>query len=229
MFAHIRRRKLLLGALAGAIFAALGVTLASSRAAAGGNPDLLVSAKTGARLEAHVSYQASVFPLPLHVTPPDGSWGGTQWKTSSHGKPAFGAAIFVQPPLANPRGDVVIETAFGQTRSVAATIARLRTGGSGTTYQKPAPVRLAGHSGLAFDGHVWGKWGHVFVPFSAKTHGASPPDALYLKKGEVFRLVAIDAHGKTVVLLFENWKLPAEQFPAFRTSADRLLGPLKLA
>jgi hypothetical protein len=228
MLDHIRRRRTRISALVGAVFAALGVTLASSHAATGAEPELLVSAKSAAMLSAHVAYRASAFPLPLRVTAPDGSWGGAQWKTTSHGRPAFGAIILLRPPLQAPRGDVVVETAFGATPSVAATIERLRAGGSGATYEEPSPVTLAGYSGMQFDGEVWGKWGHPFVPFSPVTHGASPPDAMFLKKGEVFRLVALDVKGKTVVLLFENWKLPADRFPTFLASATRLLGSLRL-
>jgi hypothetical protein len=201
---------------------------AAAAAASAGDAELLVSAKSAGPLRAHVTYRASTFPLPLRITPPDGTWGGAQWRSTSHGKPAFGGAVLVRPPLDAPRGDVVIETAYGPTPSVAATIARLRTGGSGTTYEAPTPVKIAGYSGMRFDGEVWGKWGHPFIPFSSATHGASPPDAMFLKKGEVFRLVALDVKGKTVVLLFENWKLPPDQFPGFLDSASRLLGSLRL-
>ncbi|HEY1366270.1 MAG TPA: hypothetical protein VGF23_04120 [Gaiellaceae bacterium] len=204
------------------------VACAAAAAASAGDAELLVSAKSAAPLRAHVTYRASTFPLQLRVTPADGTWGGAQWRSTSHGKPAFGGALLARPPLDAPRGDVVIETAYGPTPSVTATIARLRTGGSGTTYEEPRPVRIAGYSGMQFDGEVWGKWGHPVIPFSPVTHGASPPDAMFLKKGEVFRLVALDVKGKTVVLLFENWKLPADQFPAFLDSAGRLLGSLRL-
>ena len=98
MLTHILRRKVLAAALAGAAFAALGVTVASSHAipakgnaspaATSGNPELPVSnVNTSAGkftpLKAGVSYQASSFPLALRVTPPDGSWSGAQWKSHS--------------------------------------------------------------------------------------------------------------------------------------------------
>ncbi len=177
-------------------------------------------------LKGGVTYQASAFPLPLRVYRPWGraaAWGGAQWKTNSRGKPAFGWVALAHPPLNNPQGDVIIETAFGATSSVAATISRLRAGGShapdtnvgGTSFQQVSPVRLAGYLGQQFDGNVWGIFGHTFVPFSAKTHGASPADSFHLQKGEVFRLMALDVKGKTIALLFENWKLPADEFPPF--------------
>jgi hypothetical protein len=43
-------------------------------------------------ITAGVSYQAASFPLAFRITPPDGTWAGAQWKTSSRGQPAFGWA-----------------------------------------------------------------------------------------------------------------------------------------
>jgi hypothetical protein len=238
MLSHVRRRQLLVAALAGAVFAALGVTLTASPAAptAGGNPtELLASAKTLGPLKAGVAYQASSFPLPLRLTAPDPSWLGAQFKTASHGRPAFGWVVVAQPPLNKPRGLIAIETAFGTTASVAATIANLRYGGSslpqthlgGVEFGAPTAVRIAGYSGKQFDGQVWGKFGHTFLPFSPHLRGpASPPDANHMRAGEAFRFVVLDVRGKTVVLGFESLGLPAEQFPTFLATASRLLKSL---
>ena len=67
----------------------------------------------------------------------------------------------------------------------------------------------------------------MFVPFTPKTGGASPPDHFRLEQGEAFRLIVLDVRGKRVVLSFENFTLPAEQFPAFLSSANRLLKTLE--
>jgi len=234
---HVRRQKLLLAALAGAAFAALGVTLASAHATAmSGDPaDLLTSAKTLAPLKAGLGYQASTFPLPLRFTASDSSWLGAQYETTSHGRPAFGWVVLARPPLAKPRGLIAIETAYGPTPSVAATLSGLRYGGStppeshvgGIEFGKPMPVRIGRYSGQQFDGQVWGKFGHAFRPFSPHIRGpSSPPDTSYLHKGEAFRFVVLDVKGKTVVLSLESLGLPAEQFPRFLTSARRLLNSL---
>ena len=249
MLTHIRRWRVLIAALAGATLAALGITVASSHAngldsatAMSGTPvelpmSVLNSPAGGvSKLKAGVTYQASSFPIALRVTTADGSWAGAQWKSSAHGKPAFGWAAVGQGPVTNiPRGLVEIVTALGPTPSVAAIIARLRTGGShepeskigGITFDEPSPVKIAGYSGRQFEGEVWGKWGHGFIPFSPSTHGGSPSDYLRLDKGEAFRLIALNVRGKTVVLFFESAALPADQFPAFLTSANRLLKTLK--
>src|SRR5438093_1057519 len=80
-------------------------------AAAGGEPPELATSNLNTRagkltaLKAGVTYQASEFPIALRVTPTDGTWAGTQWKTSSHGQPAFGWTAFGQgPPNKGPLG-----------------------------------------------------------------------------------------------------------------------------
>jgi hypothetical protein len=236
MLTHVRRRRVLLAALAGAAFAALGVTLVSARAAGGGSPaELLTSAKTLAPLRANVAYQASSFPIPLRLNAPDSTWLGAQNRTTSHGRPAFGWVVLGHPPVAKPQGLIAIETAFGPTRSVASTIANLRYGGSslpeshvgGVEFGAATPVKIGGYAGQQFDGQVWGKFGHTFLPFSPHHRGpASPADANYLHKGEAFRFVVLDVHGKTVVLGLESLAMPEEQFAKFLASAGRLLRSL---
>lgn len=237
MLSQLRRRQLLAAALIGATLAALGVTLASSHAAATGGslPELLTSGKTLAPMKAGVTYQASSFPLRLRLTAPDSSWVGAQLETSSHGRPAFGWVIVGHPPVAKPNGVIAIETAFGATHSVAATITNLRYGGSslpethlgGVEFGAPTSVKIAGYSGQQFDGQVWGKFGHTFLPFSPHLRGpASPPDSNHLQHGEAFRFIALNVRGKTVVVALESLGLPADQFPAFLTSARRLLESL---
>jgi hypothetical protein len=239
MLGHIRPWKLLAAALVGATLAALGVTLASSHAARRGSayPELLKSAKTLGSLKSDTTYQASGFPLQLHFVTPDATWVGAQYTTTTRGQPAFGWVVIGHPPVAKPAGVIAIETAYGPTPSVAATIADLRFGGSslpethlgGVEFGKPTAVKLAGYTGQQFDGQVWGKFGHTFLPFSPHVRGpSSPSDSTYLRKGEAFRFVVLDVHGKTVVVGLESFGLPADQFPAFLASASRLLKSLVL-
>jgi hypothetical protein len=237
MLTHIRRRRVLLAALAGATLAALGLTVTSSHAAAGASPpELLQSAKTVAPLKAGTTYQASLFPIVIRLTPPDRTWLGAQYLTGSHGKPAFGWVIAAHPPVAKPLGALNIETAIGPTPSVNKTIANLRFGGSnspethvgGVEFAQPTATKVAGFSGRMFDGQVWGKFGHTFLPFSPHVRGpAAPPDSIYLGKGEAFRMIVLDVRGRTVVLAIESFGLPAKQFPAFLTSASGLLKTLR--
>jgi len=243
MLTPIRRRNVLVAALAGAAFAALGVTVASSHAtpaeesappaATRGNPELPVSnldtpAGKLTPLKPGVSYQASSFPLAIRVTPPDATWAGAQWKTSSQGQPAFGwAAIGHGSTSAPPRGLIAIETAFGPTPSVAAILSRLRSAGGGATFGKTTRVRVAGFPGWQIDGNVFGRFGHVFVPFSPKTGGASPPDHYRLDQGEMFRIIALDVRGQRVVVFIDSVALSADQFPAFLAAAIQILKSLR--
>jgi hypothetical protein len=122
-----------------------------------------------------------------------------------------------------------METAFGPTPSVAAILARLRSAGGGATYGKTTRVTVAGFPGWQIDGKVIGRFGHVFVPFSPRTHQASPPDSYQLDNGEMFRIIVLDVRGTRVVLFLESFKLPAKQFPAFLTAANQILESLEFS
>lgn len=238
MLEHVQRRRILVAALAGAALAALGTTVASSHATSLGGkpPDILVVKPTGpptaARLKDGVTYQASLFPIALRLTARGGPWWGDQFKGYAHGKALFGFAQAAHPGV---KGAITIVTAYGSTPSVAATIARLQTGGShlpdtnvgGTSWQESVPVKLAGYSGRQFDGEVWGIFGHTFIPFTPKTGAGKPPDHLRLEKGEAFRLIALKVRRKTVVVLLNSAELLADQFPAFLASASQLLNTLE--
>ena len=121
----------------------------------------------------------------------------------------------------------MIVTAIGPTPSVSATVARIRTGGGGITFETPSPAKVAGYTGTQFDGSVFGIFGHTFVPFTPKTHGAAPSDAWHIDKGEAFRFTVISVKGKTVVVFEESFGLPAKQFPSFLPGASHLLASLR--
>jgi hypothetical protein len=95
------------------------------------------------------------------------------------------------------------------------------------TYEATSPVKLGASSGLQFDGTVVGKE-HVFIPFSPRSTDARwYPDNYGMAQGTVFRIIALNVRGKTVVVYLENLKLPADEFPAFLTKADALLKTLR--
>jgi hypothetical protein len=182
------------------------------------------------RLAAKTSYRAGSFPLGLQLTAPDGTWAGSQWTTSSKGQTTFAWAAIGHGGTAAtsaPRGLVMIATAIGTTRSVSATVARIRTGGGGITFGTTSPAKMAGYTGTQFDGNVFGSFGHTFVPFTPKTHGAAPSDAWHIDKGEAFRFTVISVRTKTVVVFEESFGLPAKQFPGFLTGAKQLLATLQ--
>ena len=101
--------------------------------------------------------------------------------------------------------------------------------GSGVTFGKPSAARVAGYSGIRFDGNVWGIFGHSFVPFTPKTGGASPSDSWHIDKGEAFRFIVLDVKGTTVVVFLESFGLSPDLFPGFLTSSARLLAKLRFS
>jgi hypothetical protein len=229
----LRRRTILAAALGGAALAALGVSVASSHAAGGelATSNLNTPAGEVTPLQAGVAYTAASFPIPISVTAPDGSWGGSQWTTSSHGKPAFAWVALAGPPgaapNAAPKGIVEIVTPIGASPAVSAILARLRSAGGGATFGPTRHVRLAGFPAWQIDGHVYGRFGHVFVPFTPKTGGASPPDSERLDPREDFRLIAADVRGRRVVVVIDSAALEPGTFPTFLAEAGRVLATLR--
>ena len=228
---------------------------AAARAAGSAPPELLVSDLfTGpghlARLEAGVTYQASVPPITIRVTPPDGSWSGAQWKANNFSPeeierrhltcstspavckpPYYGWAAVGQVVRSGnvpPRGLILVLTSFQRTPSVAATVESLRTRGQGATYGETTPVELAGFSGLQFDGQVVGPK-HLFIPFSPRTNKATGyADAIEMDgAGHAFRFIVLDVRGKTVVVQISSIVLPLDRFPSFLAHAQRVLATLR--
>src|SRR6266487_1955642 len=129
---------------------AAAVSLASTAGATGLPRDLAKLANNDVNapaLTAGVTYQASLFPLALRVTAPDGSWFGGQGKTITEKRGSFGWVEFLHSAPGKPLGAISMITSYGPTRSVAATVAQLRTGGSGATYQATSHVELGGYAG----------------------------------------------------------------------------------
>jgi len=238
MVERIRKRHVLVAALSGAAFATLGSAAASpgtapptavaARAATGGGMlQLLESSEALGRLKAQQTYAARTFPIRIAVTAPDSSWAGAQYDLTSHGRPAFGWVVLGHPGPKGQLGEIDVETAFDGTPSVAAILARLRSAGGGATYGQTRRVTVAGRRAWQIDGRAFGRFGHVFVPFTPKTGGASPPDNLRIDQGERFRLIVLDVRGKRVVIFLVCFALPPEQFPAFLDSARPLLASLR--
>jgi hypothetical protein len=231
--------------LAGIVTAACVV--ASVAAAATANPAdlpqsyLFTSAGQLTSLRAGVTYRASQFPLNLRLAPPNRGWAGAQWKSGDTyfrggGPPHYGwVHIGHQGPNIGdpPFGLITIMTAYGRTPSVAATVNVLRTRGHGATYEATTPVKLAGFSGIQFDGQAVGATQpscacrHFFVPFSSRSHAAGYFPDEYPVYGNAFRVLALNVRGKTVVVFIENVALPVDEFPAFLDQANRLLQSLR--
>ena len=50
-----------------------------------------------------------------------------------------------------------------------------------------------------------------------------------MDKGEVFRIIVLNARGKTTVIVEENFGLPSTQFPGFLKEGEQLLKSLRFA
>jgi hypothetical protein len=182
-------------------------------------------------LKAGVAYQASKFPLALRITPPDATWFGAQWKLSARGfhntKPPFFGWVAFSDGLQDtgPQGLIEIIASSVRTPSVAVTGRNLKAGHN-ATYQAISPVTLAGFSGSQLDGTVTGK-AHTFIPFTKKQNIARYyGDAYDLDRGQMFRIMVLNVHNRTVVVYISNAALPPADFPSFLNKATNFLKSL---
>ncbi len=183
-------------------------------------------------LRAAAAYEATQFPIALRLTHPGAGWAGAQWKSARLGERGGGPPFFGWVAIGRrgatgqdlPPGLVVIMTAYARTASVATTVARLRTRGLWASYEATSPAKVAGFSGVQFDGQVAAGRIHVFAPFSDANHFQ---DAVLVGGSELFRVIVLNVRGKTVVVYIDSAALSAEEFPAFLATADRILTSLR--
>jgi hypothetical protein len=224
MITHIRRRRILIAALAGAAFAALGFTVASSHATANDIRELPTSPSWQigkfASLAVGTTYKASlVRPAPI-LTPRTTGWSGTQLVTRQHGKVRYEAVALVRQR--QPGGEIDILSGPAMTMSPAATLGRPRSripDWNFSPYQPPGPVKrwaVAGRQALYFDATAPppGVWTLV---------GSNPPE-LRIDHDHSFRMAALTVHGKTVVIVVQA---PEPGFAKFLPIAERLVASLR--
>jgi hypothetical protein len=190
-----------------------------------------------ARLRAGVVYQASLFPIPIRLALPDGSWSGGQWKTGSTGcrigqygigqNPFYGwVAVGHGSDPEHRSGSIVIVTSYGTTPSVASVVALMLKTGRGVSYQQPEQTKVAGLAGRRLDGHVEAAR-HQFFAFTKPGEAAgSNHDGVDMAQGVRFRILVLDGHGKTIVVYITSGSLPASDFLAFLTKANTVLRSL---
>ena len=233
---HMHAKRLLLG---GILIAACIATVAAASPGLRDMPHsyLMTAAGKLTPLKAHSTYEGSLFPIALRITPPAAGWSGAQWKSGTDyfrggGPPNFGWFHIGHGTTGIPQGLISIMTAYTRTLPVAATANVLRTRGRGATYELATPIKLAGFSGVQFAGKIVGAKnydhiGHYFVPFSPKSGAAKYYPDEYGVYGDVFRVIVLDVRGKTVIIYIENVGLSAERFPGFLTQVDEILKSLR--
>ena len=141
------------------------------------------------------------------------------------------------------RGTITLEASTRATPSVAKTIERLHATPN-MRVSAIKPVRVAGLRGLAFNASITGKdpnsTGISLTPFTTPHHcgycevtlNHEGLDNRFLGKGQLLRIMAIDVHGKTVLVFLESDfpqpGYPAEKtFPTFIPYAEQLLATLQ--
>jgi len=220
MFTHIRRRRILIGAVAGA---ALSVSVATSHARQIDVRELPRSTPQNAKfasLSAGTTYEASLVSPKPRVTPVVRGWRGTQFLTQRHRKAAYETVGL----LWRDRSDlgILILSGPAMTLSPAATIARAqRPDWNFVPYDPPGPVRrwtVAGRRALYFDATAPppGEWTLV---------GSNPPE-VRIEHDRSFRMAALRVRGQTVVIVIAA---PVADFPQFLPVAKRLLASLRLS
>ena len=201
-------------------------------------------------LASGVTYRASLFPLAITVRPTDGLWRGSQWVEKNglvEGTQRTGGTYgYVQLHHTygrDPNGKIsswglgllTIQTGVAPTRSVQATMQRLRVRLGDVRAGAVTNVRVAGFSGLSYDGRLKNGAGsiHRFVPFSSSDGSKPSTDSYKIEanygKGGAFKIIVLDAHGKTVVIYLDSFTAPKAKFPVFLGFADKILSTMTLS
>ena len=219
MTTDIRRRRILIAALLGATFAALGITVASSRATETNSRELLKSTVTVGSLAAGTTYGASLIDPTPRLTPPEHGWFGAQFVDHQGGNVRYETAVLF---WRGQRHEVDIISGPAMTLSPAAALAQPLARAAHwrfSPYQHPSPVKrwtIAGRQALYFDATAPppGEWTLV---------GANPPE-LRIEHDNSFRMAALSVRGKTVVVVV---RAPVADFPKFLPVAIGLVASLR--
>jgi hypothetical protein len=203
------------------------------------------------QLKAGVAYRASDFPLPFRVTPPDGSWGGAQWKANQFppseialrhltcssnpkvcARPYYGWVTLGQgfSQAGPPRSLIVVMSSFSRTPSVATTVANLHRG-KNVEYQSASGVKVGRFAGVRFDGQTAGAR-HAFIPFAPPTPGHAlgdgAGDAVWIEGvGHPFRYIVLNERGKTVVVMIGSLALSPDESAAYLAKTAAIVGLLR--
>jgi hypothetical protein len=191
-------------------------------------------------LKQGITYQASKFAVAVRVRPPDASWGGGQLESGPYTFVQLNHLRTGTKPL-HGVGFITLEAARVSTPSVDGAIKRLHA----TPHMHAGPIkptRLAGFTGKQFDATITaidkpGSGGLDLVPFTTdlhcgfctKTMHGETKDVKVGVPGQLFRIIALDVRGKTVVVYIESIYAdspkfpPAKLFPTFLPYAQKML------
>lgn len=214
------------------------------RGGTGATPDLFEDTNGDGRpLRRGVTYRASLFPIEIRLHADGGLWEGNQYVRDdgpdedvvlAGGKTGYVSLLHKNARDAQgripvwTRGLITLETSFAPTRSMRATMARLRARLGDVEAGEVTPTRVGGFPGLQYDGRVTGTF-HRFVPFSASDGSKPSTDSLRLFRYQQFRVIVLDVRGRAVVIYVQSAEdiSKSASFPAFLPFADRMLASLR--
>ena len=186
----------------------------------GDTKDLLVSQ----------TYRASAFPVSVRFRPPDAYWGGVQYRNGGFGFIQLSHHRTGSVPL-HGVGYITLEAAVGRAPSVATAIARLHD----TPHILATPIkttRIAANVAKEFDATIVGVdgpgtgGGISLAPFLTNPHcgfcGNGEPttetrDVKFAGKGQLFHIIVLGVHSKTVVIYVESGFADQPRYPPTKT------------
>jgi hypothetical protein len=186
------------------------------------------------------TYTASAFAVAVKIHPPDGLWAGVQHESQSD---RWIQLSHLHTPNTAPLtgvGYITLESSKAAMPSAAQTLANLRATPHMSMGATKA-VSIAGLRGQMFDATITGvdagSDGITIAPFGKNLHcgfctdtmHGETKDTKYAKKGQLFKIIVLNAHGKVVVIYIESTfpdqkKFPpAKLFPTFLPYAQKML------
>ncbi len=195
-----------------------------------------------------VTYTASAFALAVKIHPPDALWGGVQHETRGYRWVQLSHHHVPNTAPLTGGGYITLESATVATPSAARTLANLRA----TPHVHVGPtkaVSVAGVQGQMFDATIAGSdnspychthhcaAGVSLAPFTKNLHcgfctntmHGETQDVKFAGKGQIFRIIVLNVHGKVAVIYIESNFAdqkrfpPANIFPTFLPYAKEML------
>ena len=201
----------------------------------------------GTNLQQGSAYTASRFALPVTIRAPDALWGGVQQESGSYRFVQLGHFHHAGAPPLSGVGFITLESATVATPSAAKALANLRA----TPHMIIGPskaVTVAGLRAEMFDATITaldkpGAGGVSIAPFTVNRHcgfctktlHGETGDVKVGRPGELFRMIVLQPHGKTVVIYIESNYAdqkkfpPTKIFPTFLPYAQKLLAKLSFS
>jgi hypothetical protein len=199
------------------------------------------------KLDRGSVYTADKFPVALRIHPPTPSWAGVQLESGKYRFIQLGHLHVPGTPVLAGVGYITLESATTATPSVSKTLANLRA----TPKLKASPTkatRIFGLPAKMFDATVTaidrpGAGGLSINPFTVNHHcgfctrtdHGETKDVKVGEPSQLFRIIVVRTHGRTVVIYVESTYAaqkkypPAKIFPTFLPYAQKMLAHISFS